>query len=131
MWIRVSAGITAMGLLANGLDMLLWPLEWYHSLASVEHTGPFNAHFVRDIGVAYLASALGVGLSAWRTDWLLPAGSVALVFLGIHAGLHLMEWSHGDEAALHAGWVDHVGVYLPPLLLSAWMLLASRRRSDV
>ena len=122
MWIRVIAGIVALGLAANGLDMLWRPLEWYHSLASVEHTGPFNGHFVRDVGVAYLASALGIGLAAWRTDWLIPAGSVALVFLGLHAGLHLLEWWHGHSSALHAQWVDIVGVYLPPLLLLLWML---------
>jgi len=101
------------------------------SLSSVEHTGPFNAHFVRDIGVAYLAAALGVGLAAWRTDWLMPAGSVALVFLGVHAGLHVIEWSHGHQAALHAGRVDHVGIYLPPLLLSFWMFFANRKKSHV
>ena len=37
--------------LANGLWMLLAPESWYHGLpAAVPDTGPFNAHFVRDIG---------------------------------------------------------------------------------
>lgn len=128
MWIRIIAGVAALGLAVNGLDMLLRPLEWYHSLDSVEHTGPFNAHFVRDIGVAYLASAVGIGLAAWRTDWLIPAGSVALTFLGVHAGLHVIEWGHGLDSALHAGWVDSVGVYLPPLLLLLWMMFGNREK---
>lgn len=128
MWIRVIAGVAALGLVANGLDMLLRPLEWYHSLASVEHTGPFNGHFVRDIGVAYLASAVGVGLAAWRPMWLIPAGSVALVFLGVHAGLHVVELVQGHSAAQHAGWVDHVGVYLPPLLLIVWMVFGNKEK---
>ena len=128
MWIRVIAGIAALGLALNGLDMLLRPLAWYHSLASVEHTGPFNGHFVRDIGVAYLASALGIGMAAWRTDWLIPAGGVALTFLGVHAGLHVVEWGQGHATALHAGWVDNVGVYLPPMLLLLWILFGTREK---
>jgi hypothetical protein len=39
----------------NGAWMLLFPQSWYTDLpADVPHTGPFNAHFVRDLGVASL-----------------------------------------------------------------------------
>jgi hypothetical protein len=40
---------------ANGLWMLVAPYSWYMDLpASVPDTGPFNPHFVRDIGVTFV-----------------------------------------------------------------------------
>ena len=34
----------------NGVLMLLAPEAWYHAVPTVPGTGPFNPHFVRDIG---------------------------------------------------------------------------------
>ena len=40
--------------LVNGVWMLADPIRWYEKLpAAVPDTGPFNAHFVRDIGCAF------------------------------------------------------------------------------
>ena len=49
--------LAAMGIgsIANGLWMLADPGHWYEHLpAGVPDTGPLNAHFVRDIGCAFL-----------------------------------------------------------------------------
>ncbi len=48
------AGIVGIGLAANGLVMLGVPAAWYAAVPGVAATGPFNAHFIRDIGIAYL-----------------------------------------------------------------------------
>ena len=54
---RVTAAwIVGLGLLANGLTMLANPDAWYGLLPGVVQTGPFNPHFVRDIGAAYLVT---------------------------------------------------------------------------
>ena len=60
---RVTAAwIVGLGLLANGLTMLANPDAWYGLLPGVVQTGPFNPHFVRDIGAAYLVTgALSCG----------------------------------------------------------------------
>ena len=39
---------------ANGVVMLAAGRWWYGAVAGVPETGPFNPHFVKDIGAAYL-----------------------------------------------------------------------------
>lgn len=83
--------LLAAGLAANGLFMLAAPQDWYHAVPGVVFTGPFNPHFVRDIGCAYLVSAGGL---AWRAldpvaGW--PAACVGAGFLALHAFVHIGE----------------------------------------
>jgi len=126
MWQRALLGITAVLLAGNGAHMLFAPAHWYASIDSVAHTGPFNAHFVRDIGCAYLAAAVGLGLGAWRTRWQLPGALTALVFLGAHALLHLTESFLHTDAARHAGAIDTMGVYLPALIALLFSVLPAK-----
>jgi hypothetical protein len=117
MWQRIVLVLVIAMLAGNGVHMLFAPEHWYHSIDSVPMTGPFNPHFVRDIGCAYLASAVGLTFGLWRQPWLVPAGLTAFAFLGLHAGIHLWEslLVH-TEAAAHADVVTAVGVYGAPLL---------------
>ncbi len=39
---------------ANGIFMLWSPEAWYLAVPGVTTTGPFNQHFVRDIGLIFL-----------------------------------------------------------------------------
>ena len=75
---------------ANGAFMLAAPDVWYATVPGVTETGPANIHFIRDIGLAFLAAAASLFVSA-RQDAgpasLLPAA----IFLGGHALLHLGE----------------------------------------
>ena len=49
-WLFLLLGAAMLG---NALWMLAGPMHWYTELpAAVPDTGPFNAHFVRDIGCA-------------------------------------------------------------------------------
>ena len=52
--------LLGLGLVANGLVMLTVPAIWYARVPGVVDTGPFNAHFVRDIGAAYLVCGLAL-----------------------------------------------------------------------
>jgi uncharacterized membrane protein len=114
---RILLALLAAGLALNGLRMLFAPLDWYHALASVPHTGPFNAHFVQDVGCAYLAAALGLALGAWRPAWIVPGGLVALAFLGLHGGVHLWDAVRHAASAAHSGVADLLGVFGPVLLV--------------
>ncbi len=49
--LAVALGLAA---LANGVYMLLAPESWYFAVPGVTTTGPFNQHFVRDIGLIFL-----------------------------------------------------------------------------
>jgi hypothetical protein len=123
---RMLLAVLAVGLALNGLDMLAGPQAWYQAIPGVAETGPFNAHFVRDVGCAYLAAALGCGLGAWRPAWRLPGVLTALAFLGLHAGVHLWEAFDSDHASGHLHASDLAGVFAPVLLL-VLALLPSRR----
>ncbi len=107
---------------ANGLAMLAAPAGWYDAVPGVAETGPFNPHFVRDIGAAYLVAGLAV---IWfAIDRLArPAALAAAAFLAFHALVHLWDAVAGREHA-HQLLVDLPTVFLPPAL-AAWIVWSS------
>ena len=112
----------------NGAWMLASPLSWYEDVpAAVPHTGPFNAHFVRDIGVAYLVSALGFGWCALRLGRCRPVHVGLTAFFVGHALIHLFEILAGHLPGSH--WlIDAPGVFAPALLLVILAVPSVRRR---
>ena len=48
------AALLGAALLANGVFMLVAPETWYGAVPGVTSTGPFNQHFIRDIGLIFL-----------------------------------------------------------------------------
>jgi hypothetical protein len=48
------SGALAVMLAANGAVMLAAGRWWYGAVPGVSETGPYNPHFVKDIGAAYL-----------------------------------------------------------------------------
>jgi hypothetical protein len=101
----------------NGAVMLAAPEFWYDVTPGVDHTGPANTHFIRDIGLAFLAAAAAL-VVATREELRNAALIPALVFLGGHAGLHLVEMiTHGSSAA--AALRDIALIVVPGLLPAA------------
>lgn len=89
----ITALATLLGLVAfcNGLYMTLWPEQWYWLVPGVPAKGPFNQHFVRDIGINYmligsvfLAGSLFV--QQRLVLWLMPTA-----WLTGHATVHAWE----------------------------------------
>ena len=104
----------------NGIVMLAAPGLWYDTVPGVVETGPANVHFIRDIGLGFLAAAAALAMAARRGPGL--AALPAAVFLGGHAGLHLGEMiTHGTTAP--AALRDTALILIPGLL----PLLALRR----
>jgi hypothetical protein len=109
-----SLTLLGLGLQANGLFMLFAPEPWYGLIPGVRETGPFNPHFVRDIGSAYgVAGASLLALIRWPGAW--PAAIAGSTFLVLHAGVHLFDALHG-RIHLHHLATDAVAVLLPALL---------------
>lgn len=109
---NVVAWLLGIGLAANGLIMLAVPAGWYEAVPGVVDTGPFNAHFVRDIGVAYVvAGAALVWFALNRNAW--PAVQAGAAFLALHALVHLWDAAAGREH-VHQLLVDLPTVFLPP-----------------
>ena len=86
---RWASGVLAAVLGANGLVMLFASLWWYGAVDGVKETGPFNPHFVRDIGAAYLVAASGLAWYAWRPVQGWPALVAGAAFLTLHAAIHV------------------------------------------
>ena len=118
-WKRTLYAISAIGFAINALHMLADPAGWYATVPGVPNTGPFNPHFVRDIGVAYLTLTGLLALAAWRPRWAFPLLLAVTLYLGLHAGLHLWDIAAARLPLDHL-LVDAPGVFLP-VLFFAWL----------
>lgn len=94
-WDRWVAGVVGLLLGLNGLAMLGAPLSWYDAVPGVPQTGPFNPHFVRDIGAIYVMSALALAWFAWRPRQGWPAMAAAAAWLTMHAAIHVYDATCG------------------------------------
>jgi len=127
-WLLLVMGL---GGLANALWMLAGPMHWYAELpAAVPDTGPFNPHFVRDIGCAFLTLGVALVWAAFSQRFRYPLVAIAACFLVAHALLHLYDTAVGNLPHTH-WWLDLPGVYLPALVLvAATALLRGRRGGE-
>ena len=123
-WIFAISGALCV---ANALWMLAGPLPWYHDLpAGVPDTGPFNPHFVRDIGCAFLATGVALAWAAFAPRWRPALLPIAALFLVGHALVHVYDTTSGALGHAH-WWLDAPGVYLPAVLIG-YAALAQRER---
>jgi hypothetical protein len=124
-WVFAVFGAICIG---NALWMLAGPMHWYRELpAAVPDTGPFNPHFVRDIGCAFLATGTALVWAAWSARWRPPLVVVAAIFLGGHAALHAYDTLRGALGHAH-WWLDLPGVYLPAAVV-IWGAASVGRRT--
>ena len=126
---RIIAAALAAILAANGVAMLFAGPWWYGVVPGVTATGPFNPHFVRDIGAAYLVTAAGLGWFAARPREGWPALAAAAAFLTLHAAIHVFDAVCGTRPLADVA-RDFAGVYLPALLAFAIALRRLPERSS-
>ena len=106
---RLMAAILAIPTLFNGLAMLVAGPLWYETVPGVSETGPFNPHFVQDIGVAFLVAGLALAARAWRPRYW-PAAVAGAGFLAAHAVIHLVMIASGH---IHHAAFDLLVIVLP------------------
>ena len=87
--------IGAITTIANGIFMLVKPLDWYVFVPTVVTTGPPNAHFIRDIGLAYIGSGLILLYAAANPVRRWRAAVVGGLWLTFHGLLHIYEVAAG------------------------------------
>ena len=121
---QIVAALLAFALGANALAMLFAGPWWYGVVPGVTTTGPFNPHFVKDIGAAYLVVAAGLAWRAARPAAGQAAAVAAFAFLGLHALIHLFDAAGDGQAGADLS-RDFVGVF-PPMILAAWIAWPSR-----
>jgi len=124
------AALLGVAMVANGIFMLVLPESWYLAVPGVTATGPFNQHFVRDIGLIFLllGGAFLVGTALPRSRVLL--WGAASIWLGGHALVHLWEGAVGicSPSVLPR---DFRAVTLPAIIgraLTLWAIHQSRGR---
>lgn len=130
LWALIAA-LLALALLMNGVAMMGAPLSWYGFIPGVAATGPFNEHFVSDVGAAYVAGAVSLALAVGRLERT-PAIPAA-AFLSLHALIHLVPLNGAvrlgqilvcappERAALFG---EIAGVYAPAILALALVIPA-------
>jgi hypothetical protein len=120
-----AAILMGLAALANGIFMLVSPEQWYLSVPGVTDTGPFNQHFIRDIGLVFLfvgaAFLLGVAQAHYRVVlWAAPT-----LWLVAHALFHFWEVAVGI-CAPSALVRDFPAVTLPAIIGVILTLWAAR-----
>jgi hypothetical protein len=85
----------ALAAFANGAFMLAAPLAWYDMVGTVRATGPANAHFLRDIGIAYAISGALIAYGAANLHMRWGAAVAGAAWLLLHGMLHVWEVSKG------------------------------------
>jgi peptidoglycan/LPS O-acetylase OafA/YrhL len=109
---RAIAAVVAVLTVLNGLMMLLAGAAWYESVPGVSETGPYNPHFIQDIGAAFLVAGLALATRIWRPRYW-PAAVAGAGFLAVHALLHLVMIASGHD---HYAAFDLIAIVLPSAL---------------
>jgi hypothetical protein len=113
---RLLAFPVGAAMAANGLVMLLAGAAWYAAVPGVMDTGPFNPHFVKDIGAAYVVAGAGLAWFAARASPVARGAAIAgVVFLGLLGVIHRAEAALDPMGSMHLA-RDFAGVLLPPIL---------------
>lgn len=120
--VAVVVGVAAE---ANGLFMLASPADWYFSVPGVTTTGPFNQHFVRDIGLIFLFVGTAFLLGAARRQYRVILWAAPTLWLWGHALFHFWEVAVGicGPSAIAR---DFPAVTLPAILGTVLTLWAVR-----
>lgn len=125
--IRAGLSVLALAWGLTGLFILVRPEAFYGLVPGLSAMGPFNSHFVRDVGLAFLASGalLGWGMHKFA-DSIALAG---LLWPLLHAAFHLQVWSHRGFPFDFIFAFDLAAVIVPPTLgLIAVLYLAGAQR---
>ena len=116
--ITATAILLGLAALANGVFMTIAPEAWYWLVPGVPDRGPFNQHFLRDIGMNYMLIGAAFIYGSMYVKRRLLLWMVPTAWLVSHAIFHVWEVLVGicePEALI----VDFGGVTLPALIAMA------------
>lgn len=121
----VTAIVLGIALGVNALAQLVAPEPWFWAVPGVPIRGAYNPHFVRDLGLIYLAVAGGLLMGAYDVKQRLAWWFAPMFWLTGHAIFHLLEVLAGvvTTASLLE---DFAGVTLPALISIALVIHAYR-----
>ena len=120
--VRFLAWLQTVMLGGNGLVMLFAGAWWYGVVPGVTATGPYNPHFVRDIGAAFLVCGASHAAFALKGRQAWPALVAAAGFLVLHAAIHVFDAVCGTRPLQDIA-RDFGGVFVPAFIalgLAVW-----------
>src|SRR5262249_16288204 len=123
-----AAILMGLASLANGIFMLVSPERWYVPVPGVTDTGPFNQHFIRDIGLIFLFLGAAFLLGAAKPQYRVVLWAAPTLWLVGHALFHFWEVAVGicGPSVLVR---DFPAVTLPALIgtvLTLWAIAGGR-----
>lgn len=126
-----AAVLLGIAAIANGIYMLAAPESWYFAVPGVTTTGPFNQHFVRDIGIVFLFLGGSFLLGAARPELRIAFWAAPSIWLSAHALFHFWEVAAGicGPSAIAR---DFPAVTLPAIIglaITAWAITQARTAS--
>jgi hypothetical protein len=127
------AVLLGIALAANGVFMLVAPENWYFAVPGVTSTGPFNQHFLRDIGLIFVLLGGAFLVGAARAEWRILLWAAPTIWLSGHALFHFWEVAVGI-CAPSAIPRDFPAVTLPAIVgavLTVWAIYHSRAERAV
>ena len=117
---RLIFGVAGLALGPVALIMIAAPRIWYDWFPGVAERGDFNAHFVRDLGCAFIVSAASFAWCAIDPIRGRVAAIFGTAFICGHALVHVGEGLTADHGHANAFSAGEIGtVYLPALLCLA------------
>jgi hypothetical protein len=123
--LAIVLGVAAV---VNGLYMLYSPEGWYFAVPGVTTTGPFNQHFIRDIGLIFLFLGTAFLVGEARPQYRIVLWAAPTLWLWGHALFHFWEVAVGicGPSAIAR---DFPAVTLPAILgtiLTFWAVADAR-----
>ncbi len=104
--------------LITGLFIAVSPFAFYETGPGVSDTGPYNMHFLRDVGFAFTVSALGIAYGLYKR--LKPLVVFGTAWLTLHGLFHLVLWFMHPSMA---GAVNDLALVVLPALLVTYLAI--------
>jgi hypothetical protein len=120
-----TALLLGFAMVVNATWQLAAPESWYWAIPGVPDRGPFNQHFVRDLGIIYALTGVGLILGALRPQQRLTFWWAPTLWLVGHALFHFWEVLAGICGPVSL-LEDFAGVTLPAIVTLLLLIVARR-----
>lgn len=106
----------------TGIYIFVLPQAFYNSIPGLDLMGPFSIHFIRDVGLVYLAAG-GTTIYAGLT-WQRSLAIAGTLWPLLHGLFHIQIWAMRGFPLDHIFYFDAAGVIFPSVLAFglAWRL---------
>lgn len=117
--------LIVVGVLYGLTAAVMWvaPQTWYDTTPGVAMMGPFNAHFIRDVALAFLVSAAALLVGARQDNR--PLAIFGAAWPCLHAAFHIWIWLGRGVPVDVPAVTNLFGIQLP-----AWLALFAAFRLE-